>query len=73
MPSLLKNNLVFKASDEGIVVEWWPTPRWLLMEVCLSIELTLPRWCVDEDDALIGPILIVVATIWNLLHPYQED
>jgi hypothetical protein len=41
MPSPLKNNLVLKASNDGIVVEWLSAPRWHLMEVCLSIELTL--------------------------------
>jgi hypothetical protein len=48
MPSPLKNNLVLKASDEGIVVEWWATPRWNLLEGYLSIGLTLPGWCIYE-------------------------
>jgi hypothetical protein len=73
MPSPLKNNLVLKASDEGIVVEWCPAPRWHLLEVYLSIGLTLPGWCADKDDTLSGPRLLVAATIWNLLHPTQGD
>jgi hypothetical protein len=54
MPSPLKNDLVLKDSDEGIVVEWWPTPRWHILEVYLSIILTLLGWCIDGDDALSG-------------------
>ena len=73
MPSPLKNNLFLKASDEGIVVEWWSTPRWHLLEVYLSIGITLPGWCVDQDDTLARPRLLVAATIWNLLHPTQGD
>jgi hypothetical protein len=73
MPSSLKNTLVPKASDEGIVVEWWSDLGWHLLEVCLSIGLTLHGWCTDGDDALVGPILLVATTIWNLLHPTQED
>jgi hypothetical protein len=69
MPSPLKKNLILKASYEGIIVEWWPAPRWHLLEVYLSIILTFLAWCTDEDEALSGPRLLVVATIWNLLHP----
>ena len=63
MPSPLKNSLVLKASDEGIVVEWWSTPRWHLREVYLSIGLTLHGWCADGENTLARPILLVVATI----------
>jgi hypothetical protein len=73
MPSPLKNSLVLKDSDEGIVVEWWSTPRWHLLEVCLSTELTLLGWCADGYDIFSGPILLVAATIWILLHPTPED
>jgi hypothetical protein len=71
MPSPLKNNLVLEASDEGIVVEWWSAPRWHLLEVYPSIGLALPGWCADRDDALSGTRLLVVETIWNLIHPTQ--
>jgi hypothetical protein len=73
MPSALKNNLFLKASDEGIVVEWWPTPRWHILEGYVSIGLTLPGWCANGDDALSRPIMLVAATIWNLLHLTQGD
>jgi hypothetical protein len=73
MPSPLKNNLVIKASDEGNIVEWWPAPRWHLLEGYLSIGITFPRCCIDRDDVLSGPRLLVSATIWNLLHPTQGD
>jgi hypothetical protein len=73
MPSPLKNKHVLKASNEGTVVEWWLAPRWHLLKVCLSIELTLHGGCTDGDNALVGPRLLVAATIWNLLHPTQED
>jgi hypothetical protein len=73
MPSPLKSILVLKASDEGIVIEWWPTPTWHILEVYISIRLTLHGWCSDGDDALFGPRPLVVATIWNLLHPTQGD
>jgi hypothetical protein len=54
MPSPLNKSLVLKASDEGIVVEWWSAPRWNLLEVCISIGLTLLEWCVDGDNAISG-------------------
>jgi hypothetical protein len=37
----LNKNLLLKALDEGIFVEWWPDPRWYLLEVYLSIGITL--------------------------------
>jgi hypothetical protein len=73
MPSPLKNNLVLKASDEGTVVEWWSASRWHLLEGYISIGITLPGWCIDRDDVLFGPRLLVTATIWNLLIPTQGD
>jgi hypothetical protein len=73
MPSPLKKNLVFKASDEGIVVEWWQTIRWNLLEGYISIGITLAGCCADEDNSLYGPRLLVVSTIMNLLHPTQGD
>ena len=69
MPSPFKKNLVLKDSDEGIVVEWWLAPRWHVLEVYLSIGLTLHGWCMNGDDALSRPRMLVAATIWNLLHP----
>jgi hypothetical protein len=69
----LKKKFVLKASDEGVGVEWWSAPRWHLLEEYLSIGITLPRWCVDGDDALSGPRLLVATTIWKLLHPTQGD
>jgi hypothetical protein len=64
----LKKNLVLEASDEGIVAEWWSTPRWNMLEVYLSIRIKIPRWCTDEGNSLYGTILLVAAIIWNLLH-----
>jgi hypothetical protein len=72
MPSPLKNNLVLKASNVEIVAKWWLTPRWHLLEVYLSIGLTLPRWCANKDDASTGPILLVVETIWNFFIQLRE-
>ena len=69
MPSPLKNILVLKASNEGIVVQWCLAPRWHLLEGHLSIGITIHGCCTGRDTALIGPRLILDATIWNLLHP----
>jgi hypothetical protein len=68
MPSPLKNKLVLKDSDEGIVVGWWSASRWHLLEGYLSIGQTLLGWCTDGEDALSGPRVLVATTIWNLLH-----
>jgi hypothetical protein len=69
----LKNNLVLKASDVVIVVEWWSAPRWNFLEMYLSIRLTLLGCSVDGDEAFLGARLLVAATIWNLLDPTQGD
>jgi hypothetical protein len=42
MPSPLKENLVLMASDEEFFVEWWPTPRWHILELYISIGIKLP-------------------------------
>jgi hypothetical protein len=39
----------------------------------LSIELKIPSWCADGDDAHTGPILFVATTRWNLIHPTLVD
>jgi hypothetical protein len=67
----LKRNLVLKASDEGIVVEWWSAPKWHLLEGYISIGLTLHGSCDGGDNLLSRPRLFLDETIWRLLHQTQ--
>jgi len=57
----------------GIVTAWWLDSMWHPQIVYPSTIFKLHEWCIDEDNARIGPGWLVFATKWNVLHPIQED